>query len=141
MVLYRYDFGDGLPGPDGGKTTVAQLNPHGERQLQKIAGWWGLLPEPRLVIQPSGNAQLDALRRQTVVLGMSKIAGVEFPSEAVMTADPGVPGTNGTEATIQYLNLLRQTEAGPQPFSDTGTYGGGGGISLGSQSNNNNNGQ
>jgi hypothetical protein len=132
-VLYPYDFCDGLPGPDGAKTSIDQLNPHGERQLHKIAGWWGLLPEPRLVIQPSGNAKLDAQRRQMVGLRMEQITGAEIPPEVVVTADPGVPGTRGTEAEIQYENLLRQTESGPQPFSETGTYGGGAGISLGSQ--------
>ena len=132
-VLYRYDFCDGIPGSDGRQTAAEQLNPHGERQLQKIAGWWGFLPEPRLVIQPSGNIELDAMRRKAVVLRMSQIWGTSIPADVVLTAYPDVPGTSGTEAVIQYENLLRQTEAGPQPHADSGTSGGGSGISIGTQ--------
>jgi len=138
-VLYRYDFYDGVPDFNGTKNDPAQLNVRGEKQLRKISETWYVLPEPRLVLQPTGNPQLDAARRVYVTQRLSAYLQTAVSPEWVLVEDPDVPGTSGSEAVIHVENLRRQTQSASQPIIGGGTYGGNGSSGQGMSSQNGSN--
>jgi hypothetical protein len=86
MTLYEFDF---LP-------CGALLNPHGQRQLVKIAA---LLPKTfaSVTIETSGNPALDEARRLFVI---NALAGGPFPivPERVVAGWPLENGLRGIEA-------------------------------------------
>jgi hypothetical protein len=135
-ILYRYDFYDGMADVDGVRNDPSHLNPHGIQQLRRIASWWGLLPRPEIVVQPSGNARLDQARRQAVAQRMSDLTGGAVPLSAVVVDVPDVRGTDGTEAFIERENQLREAQQASQPLLNSGTYGGSNNSNMGSQQNN-----
>jgi hypothetical protein len=99
MVLYEYDFGFG--------DDTGTLKDRGVVQLEKMIKRIPIVGCP-VVIQSSGNAQLDAERQLHVLDTLAKL-GMELEPEMVVVGRPGVRGLNGEEAQYIYWNLLEQT--------------------------------
>lgn len=118
MVLHHQDFGSGR---DQGR-----LNARGREELKKIAQ---MLPSTfaPVIVEQSGDAQLDVRRRQTVVAELNN-GLFPVPDERVIIAPSVAYGLNGVEAGIIGVNV----------FSQTGSRGlgiGGAGLSTGTSSN------
>jgi hypothetical protein len=104
LVLYAYDFRDDS-GPE-----ASLLNSHGQRQLDRIARMvegTGLHP---IGIEASGNAAVDAARRQEVIRQLSAAHGT-IPAEWVVVGFPTAIGLRGAEAVEIYKNLLNNTKS------------------------------
>lgn len=102
IVLYLYDF---CMATDG-----AQLNLRGRRRLSEIVTMMQSLNCHPLLIEASGNPELDAARKAYVLEMMAK-ANFPVPEDWVVVGQPKVRGLAGEEAVIIHSNMLRQTEA------------------------------
>lgn len=100
MILYQYDFTRSKP----------TLNQRGYLELLEIAQRLPRTPSP-LVIQPSGDADLDAARRATVVAHLNELP-FPVPEERVVTAIPQVAGLDGIDAVRVHQRLLRLSATG-----------------------------
>jgi hypothetical protein len=109
MVLYRYDFHEGILGP------ADKLNPHGQRRLTELARMLRCNIFP-LVIEPSLNdPALDTARRDHV-LELLKDSTFECPEDWVVVRRPNAKGLSGEDAMQVYKNLM----SGAQPAASTG---------------------
>lgn len=99
MVLYDYDF---APGEDAGV-----LKRRGLLQLEKLTQRMVATGHP-IVIEASGDAELDALRRENV---LAALAAGQFETDPTMVVvgRPGVRALDGVEALPTYQNVLEQT--------------------------------
>jgi hypothetical protein len=114
LVLYAYDFRDDR-GPE-----ASLLNSHGQRQLHQIARTaesTGLHP---IGIEGSGNATLDAARRDEVIRQLS-VTHAAIPAEWVIVGRPNTRGMQGAEAVEVYKNLLNHTKSGAGRSSSEGS--------------------
>jgi hypothetical protein len=127
LVFYRYDFVN-VPTQRAAKPNdFANLNPQGQRQLRRVADVMSRMPLPPVVIESSGNSQIDEARRQIVIAGLTDAMGSPVPAEWVVVDEPMAHPIAGEEATIIHENLLRQTEAGGSYDANDRTSGQGGG--------------
>jgi hypothetical protein len=122
MALYRYDF------YDESTDKAAQLNPHGQRRLRKIARMsqcFGLYP---IRIEPDPDRpKLNAARRE-YVLQQLQHSSFAVPEEWVVVARPGATGLAGEEAVEIHTNMIEHTQSGPERSSQSG---GASGIRIG----------
>ncbi len=110
MVLYRYDFHEGILGP------ANELNPHGQRRLTELARMLRCNIFP-LVIEPSRNdPALDAERRDHV-LGLLEDSTFAVPEDWVVIQRPNARGLGGEEAMRVYQSLV----SGAGPAASTGS--------------------
>ena len=106
MVLYRYDFHEGILGD------VRTLNPHGQRRLRRIAQLMRCCDKCPLIIEPSGGRRdLDESRRHHVLEQLANMNSVTS-DEMVVVRTPQSAGLRGDEAIAIGDNLIRQTEMG-----------------------------
>lgn len=114
LVLYAYDFRDNS-GP-----TANLLNAHGQRQLSRIARMiesTGLHP---LGIEASGDADLDAARREEVIRQLGAMQA-SVPAEWVVVGQPTSLDLRGVDAAEIYKNLLNHTKSGGNASVVTGS--------------------
>ena len=104
LVLYRYDFRD----PTVSYDDAAKLRGRGHYQLVKIVDKLKRVMGP-LVIEPSGDDDLDEERRQFVIARLDDLE-FSFPEESVVIGRPPAGGMSGEEAFVNYQNLIMQTE-------------------------------
>jgi hypothetical protein len=134
LVFYRYDFVN-VPTQGAAKPNdFANLNPQGRRQLLRVAEVMGRMPLPPVVIESSGNAQIDEARRQIVIAGLTDAMGSPVPAEWVVVDEPIAHPLAGIEASIIHESLLRQTEAGGLYDANDRNSGQSGGQSTNSNS-------
>lgn len=127
LVFYRYDFVN-VPTQRAAKPDdFANLNPQGRRQLLRVAEVMERMPLPPVVIESSGNSQIDEARRQVVIARLTEVMGSPLPAEWVVVDEPMAHPLAGEEATIIHENLLRQTEAGGSYDANDRTSGQSGG--------------
>ncbi|KAA5541330.1 hypothetical protein FYK55_17285 [Roseiconus nitratireducens] len=99
-VLYQYDFIQG----------TASLNRRGFVELVEIAE--RLMETPlQMVIETTGNLELDAARRANV---LGYLAEMPYPigPERVITAIPQVPSLDGIDAILTHQRLLQLAPLG-----------------------------
>lgn len=99
-VLYQYDF----------FRANASLNQRGYLELLEIAERVSQTPYP-LVIQMSGDAALDAARRETVIEHLARLP-FEIPDERVVIDIPRVAGLDGIDAVLAHEGLLQLSAYG-----------------------------
>jgi hypothetical protein len=122
LVLYVYDF------RNDSAAEANLLNSHGQRQLYRIARIaesTGLYP---IGIEASGNAILDAARRDEVIRQLSA-AHSTIPAEWVVVGRPAALGMRGSDAAEIYKGLLRNTQS--QDASQVGNASSGSSKSAG----------
>jgi hypothetical protein len=108
QILYEFDF----------CRDEVMLSPRGRRQLAKIARRLPANMAP-LVIQSTGDPELDRLRRERVI---DELAALSFsvPQERVLTLGPSVRGLDGIDSTITEQKLQRLAPR-PQPINSVGS--------------------
>jgi hypothetical protein len=127
LVFYRYDFISTPTQRAAKPNDFANLNPQGRRQLRRVADVMSRMPLPPVVIESSGNSQIDQARRQVVIAGLTEAMGSPVPAEWVIVDEPMAHPLAGEEAAIVHENLLRQTEAGGSYDANDRTSGQSGG--------------
>lgn len=103
MVLYRYDFHDGILGE------AFRLNQRGRTRLRRM-GWmlqYGL--HPIVVEHTPEEPELAAARRDHVLSSLEK-QGFTVPEEWVIVGEPRAAGLSGEEAIGVYQRMLSQQE-------------------------------
>jgi len=115
MVLYRYDFCP-ASAPD-----CAQLNTHGRRRFQEISSMMRCCGFSCVLIETSGDANMDAARRNHV-LKLFAETGFPVPEEWVVVGTANAPGLRGEEAILIDKNVLGDVKNG----NKNGAQGGGG---------------
>lgn len=120
LALYNYDFHpmDAVPGTRG--LHPARLNTYGHKSVAKIARLMRLGAAPPVVVEPSGNEQIDAGRRFEVLSALTAAMGTDAPNDWVVVGEPAASGLAGVEAAILYQNLILQTAAGGAGFGGSG---------------------
>ncbi|MCE9546751.1 MAG: hypothetical protein K8T25_14825 [Planctomycetia bacterium] len=108
LVLYNYDFVD-----NGTGTT---LNPHGQKQLCRMAHVLSHCDYVLVIERNDGNPALDEARRLAVIEA-AKSLPVPLADDRVVVACPLATGLRGSEAEIINVNQLRQTANGFQQRS------------------------
>jgi hypothetical protein len=114
LVLYQYDF------VDRAGALAEMLNPRGRQRLGEMAPLLPVFYSHPLVIEASGNRELDEARRRRVIEALADLNVVVSP-EMVVVGLPRTPGLDGVESRIIYQNLLRQTSS--QGISGNGSAG------------------
>jgi hypothetical protein len=99
LVLYHYDFGI--------EADAGRLRPRGVQQLHRMAGRIPMIGSP-VVIQASGDPQLDTQRQEHVLAAFAAL-GMELGPDMVVVDQPPVRGLDGPEAIRTHTNLLEQT--------------------------------
>jgi hypothetical protein len=99
MVLYRYDFCQATP-------QASQLNPHGQKRLQEIKALVQSCGFHPVTIEATGDAGLDAARRQFV---LQRLLDADFaiPDEWVVVADAEAPAMRSEEAVEVHRKMIR----------------------------------
>jgi hypothetical protein len=128
MILYRCDF---LQGPGD---AAARLNAVGRRRLDEICRIMLCHCLCPLVIESSGNVELDRARRNSVlsVLTQSQFA---VSQDWVVIGESTAGGLAGKEAIVNHLKMLQESAIGGitlVPLSSSGGSGGSGSTGGGS---------
>jgi hypothetical protein len=108
MVLYRYDFCDGI------WNDAAKLNQHGRKRLKQMVRMLQCDLHPILVEDIPEEPGLSAARRDHVLKSIAEL-GFTVPEEWVVVGEPQSAGLSGEEAIIVYQQMLA-----PPPPSSSG---------------------
>ncbi len=123
MVLYRYDFHEGILGD------ATTLNPHGRRRLRTVARLAQCCEQCPVIIEPSdGHPEIDAARRQHVI---EALAAMDCPvaGDRIVIRVPRSAGLRGVEALAIGEALVGQPR-GPGGGSGSDISQGGGGTLM-----------
>jgi len=114
MVLFKYDFE-----PSGSGSPTAKIKPTSLPRLYKI-GEIMLTTGTPMIIEQSGNRELDKKRRIMVVNILASMGMATVPN-SVISGRPGATGQSGFEAEIQYRSRVTQAVRNSQaPASSNG---------------------